>query len=57
MNTLRNSELVGFFEGLTSQRQPWETPRIEAASLTLSTHKAPGTSESGTAVAGIKNGS
>ena len=52
MNT---NEMEVKHQRVTLQRQPWETPQIDAAAVALSTRKAVSTAES--LLHNIKNGS
>ncbi len=47
MNTMKTNEMEVKHQGVTLQRQPWETPQIDAAAVVLSTQKNVDTTESG----------
>ncbi len=42
---MKNNEMEVAHQGVILQRQPWETPRIYAAAVALSTQKDAGVSE------------
>ena len=53
MKTMKTNEMEVQHQGVTLQRQPWETPQIDAAAVALSTQKGAGGSET----TPVKNGS